>query len=137
MRLHKQIEDSEERCIRIREGDEDVEFEDDVLDELRDEQQRLRKEIEYRTLEYEKKRQVRKQLAALRSRCIFDDKSLGLKMAQEIITTFLEKNVLHFRDARLMKELLNTPFPCGSVPKDHVWDIVAYMRCEDFLEKAG
>ncbi|KAI4639922.1 hypothetical protein J4E93_008721 [Alternaria ventricosa] len=85
----------------------------------------------------EKKAIVNRRLAAIRERYIFDPKLFGSQMAQEVTEAFLEMNVLHFRDARFMNGFINTPFPCGSVPKDHVRNIVIYIRFEDFLERAG
>ena len=85
----------------------------------------------------EKKVIVKRRLAALREGFIFDAKLFGSQMAREVTQTFFKTNVFHFRDARLMNEFINTPFPCGSIPKDHVRNIVIYLRFEDFLERAG
>ncbi|KAI4622098.1 hypothetical protein J4E83_004837 [Alternaria metachromatica] len=85
----------------------------------------------------EKKAIVDRRLAAIRERYIFDPKLFGPQMAREVTEAFLEMNVLHFRDARFMNEFINTPFPCGAIPRDHVRNIVIYIRFEDFLERAG
>ncbi|KAI4667484.1 uncharacterized protein J4E79_002172 [Alternaria viburni] len=85
----------------------------------------------------EKEEIVKERLAALRAVFIFDPKLCGSQMALEITETFFKTNVFHLRDARHMSEFINTPFPCGSIPRDHVRNIVVYVRFEDFLEEAG
>jgi len=85
----------------------------------------------------EKEGIVKERLAALRAVFIFNPKLCGSQMALEISETFFKTNVFHLRDARHMSEFINTPFPCGSIPRDHVRNIVVYVRFEDFLEEAG
>lgn len=78
------------------------------------------------------------EISALRNQPYFTAASMGPRIANEITKVFLERNAFHFPGAtRCMKDFLNTPFPTGCIPREHIRDLTIYVRCEGFLEDAG
>jgi hypothetical protein len=83
---------------------------------------------------------IKCKLTYLRGCAIFRAEFMGLKLAQVVTQTYMESNAFHFRDPRrLMCEFLETRFPCGVLPTEHMKDNMTYVRCEDsfFLDDSG